>query len=66
MSQDLIDDKDERPENITVDSRQKLRDQLQSEVDAFLAKGGKIQEVDAHFTSDPPQKPTNNYCSRPI
>ena len=64
MSQDSMDDKD--PESNTVDSRQKLRDQLQSEVEAFLAKGGKIQEVDAHVTADPPQKPTNNYCSRPI
>lgn len=66
MSQDLMDDKDESPERNTVDSRQKLREQLQSEVEAFLAQGGKIQEVDAHATADPPQKPTNNYCSRPI
>ncbi|MAZ87198.1 MAG: hypothetical protein CL693_06100 [Cellvibrionaceae bacterium] len=66
MNQDLVDDKSERPEEHTVDARQKIREQLQSEVDAFLAKGGKIQEVDTHVTSDPPQKPGNNYCSRPI
>jgi hypothetical protein len=58
--------REERLEDHTVDSRKKLREQLQSEVEAFLARGGKIQVVDANITADPPQKPTNNYCSRPI
>lgn len=58
--------KDERLEDHTVDSRRKLREQLQSEVEEFLARGGKIQQVEANITADPPQKPANNYCSRPI
>jgi hypothetical protein len=58
--------REERLEDHTVDSRKKLREQLQSEVEAFLARGGKIQVVDTNITADPPQKPTNNYCSRPI
>ncbi len=49
-----------------LDSRQKLRAQLQSEVEAFLARGGVIQQVDSNVTADPPQKPGNNYGSRPI
>lgn len=66
MSEDVVPDKDERPEEHTIDSRQKARDQLQAQMDAFLSKGGQIQQVDAHVTADPPQKPSNNYCSRPI
>lgn len=58
--------KEERLEDHTVDSRRKLREQLQAEVEEFLARGGKIQQVEANITADPPQKPTNNYCSRPI
>lgn len=58
--------RDDRLEDHTVDSRRKLREQLQSEVEAFLARGGKIQQVEANITADPPQKPANNYCSRPI
>ncbi len=66
MSQDVFDAMDEYPEDHTVDSRNKVREQLQAEVEAFLAGGGVIQQVDAHVTADPPQKPTNNYTSRPI
>lgn len=58
--------KEERLEDHTVDSRRKLREQLQAEVEEFLARGGKIQQVEPNITADPPQKPTNNYCSRPI
>ncbi|MBU3068528.1 hypothetical protein KOI40_01790 [Aestuariicella sp. G3-2] len=69
MNQDVLEDRDDREERLedhTVDSRKKLREQLQSEVEAFLARGGQIQTVDPSTTSDPPQKPSNNYCSRPI
>ncbi len=66
MSKELLKNSDESPEEHTVDSRQKIRDQLQAQMDEFLSRGGTIQEVDAHVTADPPQKPGNNYCSRPI
>ncbi len=51
---------------LTVSSRDRLRQELEDEVEAFLASGGKIHHVDANVTADPPQKPQNNYCSRPI
>lgn len=66
MSKEVAKNSDESPEEHTVDSRQKIRDQLQAQMDAFVSDGGKVQEVDAHVTADPPQKPGNNYCSRPI
>lgn len=47
-------------------ARNKVREAMQSEIDAFLAKGGKIQQVDDNVMADPPKKPTSNYGSRPI
>lgn len=47
-------------------ARNKIREAMQSEIEAFLAKGGKIQQVDNNVMSDPPKKPTSNYGSRPI
>lgn len=60
------DVKDERNADLSVSSRERLRHELEDEVEAFLASGGKIHQVDANVTADPPQKPQNNYCSRPI
>lgn len=50
----------------SVSSRERLRGQLCADVEAFLARGGKIEQVEPHVTSDPPKKPDNNYGSRPI
>lgn len=47
-------------------ARNKIRESMQSEIEAFLAKGGKIQQVGDNVMSDPPKKPTSNYGSRPI
>lgn len=49
-----------------IGAREAARAQMEAQMQAFLAKGGEIQTIDAHVTADPPQKPTNNYCSRPI
>jgi hypothetical protein len=49
-----------------VAGRQKVREKLAKDVEAFLAKGGRIQEVDANITADPPVRPTSEYGSRPI
>lgn len=50
----------------TVASRKRLRDQLSDEIQAFLAKGGKIDQVASHVTADPPKRPNSNYGQRPI
>ncbi len=50
----------------TVASRQRVRDQLSDDVEAFLARGGKISQVDANVTADPPKRPESNYGQRPI
>ena len=53
-------------EDFSIASRQKARDELEAQIAAFLAKGGKINEVPANVTADPPKKPTPDYGGRPI
>lgn len=50
----------------SIASRQKLRSQMDNEVEAFLQKGGSINEIEPNVMADPPRKPTSNYGSRPI
>lgn len=59
-------DKDDGADARTVAGRQKVREKLAKDVEAFLARGGRIQEVDANTTADPPVRPTSEYGSRPI
>lgn len=57
---------EEIPEERTVASRQKLRDEMSKEIEDFLARGGKIDHVEPNVTADPPRKPDSDYGSRPI
>ena len=54
------------PEERTVSSRQALRDEMDRQIQDFLSRGGRIQEVDPNVTADPPRKPESDYGSRPI
>lgn len=47
-------------------ARNKVRESMQADIEAFLAKGGKIQTIDDNVMADPPRKPTSSYGSRPI
>lgn len=53
-------------EERTVASRQKLREEMAADVEAFLARGGKIAQIEPNVTADPPRKPDSDYGSRPI
>ena len=50
----------------SVEAKNKERDALSRAMEEFLAKGGKVQEVEANVVADPPKKPDNKYGSRPI
>ncbi len=50
--------------NLSMKEQERLR--LQNQIEEFLAGGGKIDEIEANITADPPQKPSSNYGSRPI
>ncbi|MCY0965782.1 hypothetical protein [Parathalassolituus penaei] len=47
-------------------AHRKLRESLASDIEAFLSRGGQIQQVDDNVMADPPKKPQSNYGSRPI
>lgn len=46
--------------------RESVRDQLTSDVEAFLKGGGQVQKIDDNVRADPPKKPSMNYGSAPI
>lgn len=46
--------------------RNSVRQQLSSDVEAFLQRGGQVQQIDDNVRADPPKKPTMNYGSAPI
>ena len=50
----------------SVEAKNKERDALARAMEEFLAKGGKVQEVEANVVADPPKKPDNKYGRRPI
>lgn len=54
---------DEMP---SIEAKQKERDALARAMEEFLARGGKVQEVEPNVVADPPKKPDNKYGSRPI
>ena len=58
--------REDAPEARSVTSRSRIRDQLCSDSEAFLARGGAIDRVDPHVMADPPRRPTSEYGSRPI
>jgi hypothetical protein len=53
-------------EDFSIASRQKIRNELEDQIAAFLARGGTIAEVAPNVTADPPKKPTPDYGGRPI
>lgn len=61
-----IGSRDDGADGRTIASRQRLRDQLSADIEAYLAKGGKIDQVDDNVSADPPKRPESNYGQRPI
>ena len=47
-------------------NKEKERQALRAEVEAFLARGGKINMVPVDMRADPPRKPESNYGGQPI
>ncbi|WP_300656235.1 transcriptional regulator SutA [Pseudomonas sp.] len=50
----------------SIEAKQKDRDALARAMEDYLARGGKVQEVEPNVVSDPPKKPDSKYGSRPI
>jgi len=62
----FIGSREEVAESRSVTSRKRLRNQVESDIEAFLNKGGKISEIAPDVTADPPKRPESNYGSRAI
>jgi hypothetical protein len=45
----------------SVSAREPERSQLAADLEAFLARGGNIQEVPKDFRADPPKRPESSY-----
>ena len=47
-------------------ARRRMREAMAAEVEAFLSRGGSIQQIEDNVMADPPRKPQTSYGSRPI
>lgn len=45
----------------SIAAREPLRSRLAADVEAFLARGGSIQEVPRDYRADPPKRPDTSY-----
>ncbi len=53
-------------DNHSIASRARVRAQLQSDIDAFLQGGGRIQELDTSLRSDSPRKVEVGFNNRSL
>lgn len=53
-------------EGISLEAKQREREMLARQMEEFLARGGKVQQIDNNALADPPKKPEGKYGSRPI
>ena len=49
-----------------IEARRQVREQLESDVEIFLRKGGKIEAIADDVRADPPKKPESKYGTRSI
>lgn len=56
--------KDDGAETRSVTSRCRIREQLNSDIDAYLASGGCISHVDTHLVVLPQRRNSDDYGSR--
>lgn len=63
---EMASSREDAPEARSVTSRCRIREQLQHDVEAFLARGGHIDHVEQNVLADPPHRPVSDYGSRPI
>ncbi|MBZ5754823.1 hypothetical protein K9B43_04160 [Pseudomonas sp. S5(2021)] len=55
------------PEELpSLEAKQREREALARAMEEFLARGGRVQEIEPNVVADPPKKPDSKYGSRPI
>ena len=58
--------RDEPAEERTVESRKKLRANLDAQIEEFLKNGGHIEEIPSNFRSNEPKKPSQEYGNQSL
>jgi hypothetical protein len=53
-------------EGASIEAKEREREMLARQIEEFMARGGKVQQIDDNVVSDPPRKPESKYGSRPI
>ncbi len=53
-------------EGLSLEAKEREREMLARQMEEFMARGGKVQQVGANVVADPPKKPESKYGSRPI
>ena len=66
LDMEFVSSRDEHAETRSIASRERLRSKMESDIEAFLAAGGQIQQIEPNVQADPPTKPNTSYGSRPI
>ncbi len=66
LDYDFLGSKDDIAQSRTVASRFRIRRKIQDDVEAFLSRGGRIDEINPNVTADPPRRPVSNYGGRAI
>ena len=68
VADDVIDGSDSEvvSRELSTSSKEKMRQRLQADVEAFLKNGGKIQAVSSNVLADPPKKPESKYGGQRI
>lgn len=56
--------KPEVPADFSVAARERLREELSRQVDAFLARGGHIDEIPSKLHDARPKKPVSDFSDR--
>ena len=46
--------------------KNKMRSQLQDDIEMYLRNGGKVKCIDPNVRADPPRKPNSQYGNNPI
>jgi len=52
--------------NSSLSQKQKEREDLRAQMEAFLSSGGNISHIERDVLADPPKKPQSNYGGQPI
>ncbi|CAH0991796.1 hypothetical protein SIN8267_01911 [Sinobacterium norvegicum] len=66
VDMDFIGSTEEYARARTIDSRRRIRQTMDDDIEAFISAGGCINHIAPNVTADPPKKPGNSYGGRSI